>query len=180
MATASRRDFFGMSTALAGLAAGAKVYAADSPAQGLSSLTKSAQPITAQEHAGRIAKVQSLMQQRKVAALIGRGRVFARILHWHPLVAVRANDRGADPRRRGRSCRHAFFRRTLNPRNAEDIRPRFDRGKRTRVRSISLPAAMRDRAQEEGPLAVEATTRFFIIDRVTKAWGVGARGCFRR
>ena len=34
-----------------------------------------------------------------------------------------------------------------------------------------IAGALRDHAA--GPLAVEATTRFFIIDRVTKAWGAG-------
>ena len=70
MTSVSRRAFVGMTIAGAALAAGAKASAADSPAQSLKSLTKDAQPITAQEHAARIAKLQSLMQQRKVAALL--------------------------------------------------------------------------------------------------------------
>jgi len=43
----------------------------------LKSLTTNAQPITAQEHAARIAKVQGLMQQRKTAAADRRGGPFA-------------------------------------------------------------------------------------------------------
>jgi hypothetical protein len=70
MPTVSRRAFFGMSAAGAMLASGAKVSAMQSQAQGLSPLTGGARPITAAEHGTRVAKVQSLMQQRKIAALL--------------------------------------------------------------------------------------------------------------
>ncbi|MGB8692922.1 MAG: aminopeptidase P family N-terminal domain-containing protein, partial [Steroidobacteraceae bacterium] len=59
-----------MTTAGAALATSTGLNAAGSHVQRLASLTKGAQPITAQEHAGRIAKLQALMQQRKVAALL--------------------------------------------------------------------------------------------------------------
>jgi Xaa-Pro dipeptidase len=70
MTTVSRRKFFGFTAAGAALVAGAKVGAADSGTAALSSLTKNAQPIPAQEHAARIAKLQSLMQRQKVAAFL--------------------------------------------------------------------------------------------------------------
>ena len=36
-----------------------------------------------------------------------------------------------------------------------------------------IVSALRDRVAAQGSLAVEATTRFFIIDHITKAWGAG-------
>src|SRR5262249_54774466 len=36
-----------------------------------------------------------------------------------------------------------------------------------------LASALRDRAAAEGPLAVEPTTRFFIIDSLTRTWSAG-------
>src|SRR2546430_17354999 len=39
-------------------------------AAGLSSITTGVQPISAQEHSARLAKVQTAMQQRKTAALL--------------------------------------------------------------------------------------------------------------
>ena len=43
------------------------------------------------------------------------------------------------------------------------------RGRRTRVPSSCSPAALRERGALAGALAIEPTTRFFIVDRVTKA-----------
>ncbi len=70
MTTVSRRKFFGFTAAGAALVAGAKAGVADFGADALSSLTKNAQPIAAQEHAARIAKLQSLMRRQKVAAFL--------------------------------------------------------------------------------------------------------------
>ena len=59
-----------MTTAGAALAASGRVDAADAQAESLRTLTEGVQPIDAQEHAARIARLQSLMQRRKVAALL--------------------------------------------------------------------------------------------------------------
>jgi Xaa-Pro dipeptidase len=172
MRRVSRRAFFGMTITGAALAASSRVYATDSRAKSLTSLTKGAQPITAQEHAARIAKVQSLMQQRKVAALLveaGSSLEYFTGIHWWRSERTTA---------------------ALIP--AEDVvvvvTPFFEEPS---IReSLKIPAdvrawqedespfdlivsALRDRAAMQGPLAVEATTRFFIIDRITKAWGAG-------
>ena len=172
MTTASRRAFFGVAGAGAALAAGGKLYAADSQAQNLSSLTKSAQPISAQEHAGRIAKVQSLMQQRKVAALLveaGSSLEYFTGIHWWRSERTTA---ALIPAEGGVVVVTPFFeepsvRETLKV--SADVRP----WKEDESPFDLIASALRDRAAKEGPLAVEATTRFFIIDRVTKAWGTG-------
>lgn len=70
MTAISRRSFFGMTAAGVALATRTRVSSAYSRGQGLSSLTKGAQPIAAQEHAARIVKLQSLMRQQKIAALL--------------------------------------------------------------------------------------------------------------
>ena len=70
MMMVSRRLFLGMATASAAAAASANSAAADSRSPGLNSLTTGAQPITPQERNARLAKVQSLLQQRKLAALL--------------------------------------------------------------------------------------------------------------
>ena len=172
MTRVSRRALFGMMTAGAALAAGSKVYATDSPAKSLTSLTKGVQPITAQEHGARIAKVQSLMQQRKVAALLveaGSSLEYFTGIHWWRSERTTA---ALIPANGGVIVVTPFFeepsvRESLKI--AADVRPwqedesPFD----------LIVSALRDRVAAQGPLAVEATTRFFIIDHITKAWGAG-------
>src|ERR1700683_3796492 len=70
MTTISRRAFVAMSAAGIAAARGASAAGAESPGSRLSSLTTTAQPISAQEHEARLAKVQALMQQRKTGALL--------------------------------------------------------------------------------------------------------------
>ncbi len=171
MTTVSRRAFFEMTTAGAALTASARLSAADS-GKSLSSLTKNVQPITAQEHAARIAKLQSLMQQRKVAALLVEAgsslEYFTGIRWWRSERTTAA----LIPAEGGVIVVTPFFEEPSVRESLKipaDVRPwqedenPFD----------LIASALRDRAPTQGPLAVEATTRFFIIDRVTKAWGAG-------
>ncbi len=70
MTTVSRRGFVGMTAATAALTACARAPAPQPQAAELNSLTTGAEPITAAEHAARIAMLQSLMQQQRVAAVL--------------------------------------------------------------------------------------------------------------
>ena len=172
MTRVSRRAFFGMTITAAALAASSRVYATDSRAKSLTSLTKGVQPITAQEHGARIAKVQSLMQQRKVAALLveaGSSLEYFTGIHWWRSERTTA---ALIPANGGVIVVTPFFEEPSvleSLKIAADIRPwqedesPFD----------LIVSALRDRVAAQGPLAVEATTRFFIIDRITKAWGAG-------
>ena len=172
MTTVSRRTFFGMTTAGAALAASARLFATDSGAQRLSSLTKVVQPIAAREHAARIAKVQSLMQQRKVAALLveaGSSLEYFTGIRWRRSERTTA---ALIPAEGGVVIVTPFFeepsvRETLKI--PADVRP----WKEDESPFDLIASALRDHPAAEGPLAVEDTTRFFIIDRVTKAWGAG-------
>lgn len=152
------------------LATTTPVRAADSQASELSSLTKNAQPITAQEHAARLAKLQSLMQQRKVAALLveaGSSLQYFTGIHWWRSERTTA---ALIPAAGGIVVVTPYFeepsiRETLKV--AAEVRP----WKEDESPFDLLASALRDRAPSEGPLAVESTTRFFIIDHLTKASG---------
>lgn len=171
--TLSRRAFCGV---LGGgvLAAGAPAFAARSKAKGLASLTKDAKPITAEEHAARIARLQSLMRQRKVAALLveaGASLEYFTGIHWWrserttaAVIPAEGSVVAVTPTFEEPSVRE----RLKVPADVlpwrEDESP-FDR----------LAGALRDRVTSAGPLAVEGTTRHFIVDRVAAAGGVPGR-----
>jgi len=161
-----------MTAAGAALAASARIDAANSSSPGLTSLTKNVQPISAQEHATRIAKLQSLMQQRKIAALLVEAgstlQYFTGIRWWRSerttaaLIPAQGEVVVVTPFFEEPSIRETLM-------IAGDVRP----WKEDESPFDLIAGALRDRASTEGPLAVEATTRFFIVDRVGKAWGVG-------
>jgi len=172
MTTISRRAFFGMTTAAAALATGSNARAADPRALTASSLTEGVPPITAQEHAARVARLQSLMRQRKIAALLVES---GSTLEYFTGIRWRRSERTTAallPAEGGAVVVTPFFeepsiRETLKI--AADIRTwnedesAFD----------LIAGALRDRPAAQGPLAVEDTTRYFIIDRVSKACGGG-------
>ena len=150
----------------AALMADKQVFAADSGASGLSSLTKNAQPITPQEHATRIAKLQSLMQERKVAALLveaGSSLEYFTGIRWRRSERTTA---ALIPAKGAAVVVTPFFeepsvRETLKV--SGDVRPWQEDESPFDLLADALHAA------PPGPLAVEATTRYFIIDHMTKA-----------
>ncbi|HZF15911.1 MAG TPA: Xaa-Pro peptidase family protein [Steroidobacteraceae bacterium] len=160
-----------MMTAGAALAAGAGVHSANSPEAGLRSLTKNAKPISADEHVARLAKLQSLMRERKVGAFLvesGTSLEYFTGIRWRRSERITA---AVVPATGGIIVVTPFFEepsiRELLRVSAE-VRPwqedenPFD----------LIASALRERAPE-GPLAVEETTRFFIIDRMRKSFGAG-------
>jgi Xaa-Pro dipeptidase len=172
MITVSRRDVFGMTAAGAALLANGRAYADGSPTQSLGSLTRNAQPISAQEHTARVATVQSLMQQRKVAALLVEAgsslEYFTGIRWWRSERTTAA----LIPAEGGVTVVTPFFeepsiRETLKV--AGDVLP----WKEDESPFALIAGAVRAHAAKAGPLAVESTTRYFIIEQVTRAWGTG-------
>ena len=168
--TLSRRALFGVLGAGA-LALGAPAFAARSKGKGLASLTKDAKPITAEEHAARIARLQSLLRQRKVAALLveaGASLEYFTSIRWHRSERTTA---AVIPAEGGMVVVTPAFeepsvRETLKV--AADVRPwREDESPFDR-----LAGALRDRVASTGPLAIEGTTRYFIVDRLAAARGV--------
>jgi Xaa-Pro dipeptidase len=167
MTTLSRRALVGA------LAAGAAATAAPAPshtgraeASGLASLTTGVKPITAEEHAARLAKLQGLMQERRIAAfLVEAGsslEYFTGIRWWRSerttaaLIPARGEAVVVTP-----FFEEPSIRETLRVPGA--VRP----WKEDQSPFELLALALHD--QDPGPLAVEVTTRFFIIDRIRRA-----------
>ena len=173
MTNVTRRCFVGMSAAGVTLAAGSH-GAANTVAsgRGLVSLTGTAQPITATEHAARIARVQSLMQQQKVGALLveaGSSLEYYTGIRWGRSERTTA---ALIPAEGGIVVVTPFFeepsiRESLGI--AAEVRP----WKEDESPFALLAAVLRDRAPTGRPLAVEVTTRFFIVDQLSREGGAG-------
>jgi len=170
MTTLSRRAFLARSAGGVALAAGASAFAATNarPAgSGLSSLTDEVPPITAQEHAARLARVQGLMQQRRIAALLvesGTTLEYFTGIRWRRSERTTAALIPAE----GRVVvvtpyfEEPSVRETL--RVPADVRP----WKEDESPFMLLAGALREHAVP-GPLAVEPTTRYFIVERLVGA-----------
>ena len=165
MSTLSRRTFFGLTAAGAALAGG-RAVADKAAVSGLTSLTRNAQPISTAEHGTRLAKAQSLMQQKKIAAFLvesGASLEYFTGIRWHRTERTTAALIPAE----GRTVvvtpyfEEPSIRETLKV--AADVRP----WKEDESPFELLAGALREHAA--GPLAVEPTTRLFIVDRMSKA-----------
>lgn len=168
MARVSRRGFFGLTAAGAALATGERVLAAPAAVTGLQPVTHQAQPITAGEHGARLAKVQELMQQKKIAAFLveaGASLEYFTGIRWHRSERTTAALIPAD----GPTVvvtpyfEEPSVRETLKV--AADVRP----WKEDESPFKLLAGALREHAAGDRALAVEPTTRFFIVERMSKA-----------
>jgi Xaa-Pro dipeptidase len=168
--TTSRRTFLGLTAAGAAIAAGAQGSATrDSPAhEELRSLTGGTQPIGAEEHGSRLAKVRSLMQQRRIAALLvesGSTLEYFTGVRWHrserttaALIPASGQVVVVTPYFEEPSIRETL-------RVPADLRPWKEDENPFELIAGALPR----RPGTAGPLAVEATTRFFIVEQVARA-----------
>ena len=167
MSTVSRRGFFGLTAAGAALAASRQARAAPTAtASELSSLTRDAQPISSDEHGARLARVQGLMQQQKTTAFLveaGPSLEYFTGIRWHRSERTTAALIPAD----GRVVvvtpyfEEPSVRETLKV--PADVRP----WKEDESPFALLAGALHEHAA--GPLAVEPTTRLFIVERTSKA-----------
>jgi len=173
MTTVSRRALLGLSAAGAALIAATKVSVADSDTQDLSPLTTNAEPITTAEHAARIAKLQSLMQRQKIAGLLvesGSSLEYFTGIRWRRSERTTA---ALIPAEGGTVVVTPFF-------EAPSIREllKVPADIRTWNEDASpfelIAGALREHPAAEGPLAVEDTTRYFIIDRISRLPGARA------
>jgi Xaa-Pro dipeptidase len=164
----SRRDFC-RGAAGASLLAVAPHDALPSPtAADLKSLTADAKPISAEERRARIAKVQTLMQQRKTAALLvepGSTLDYFTGIKWRrseritlALIPAHGDLLVVTP-----AFEEPSVRETLQVEG--DVRPwnepdsPFQR----------ILRGLRDRGAAKGVVAVESTVRFFIVDGLRQA-----------
>jgi Xaa-Pro dipeptidase len=167
MSIISRRAFFELSAAGAAVAAGTAA-GGETPVAGLASLTREVQPISAEERRTRLAKVQGLMRQNRIAAFLvesGASLEYFTGVRWHRSERTTA---ALIPAEGAVVVVTPFFeepsvRETLQV--AGDVRP----WKEDQSPFELIAGALKARAA--GPLAVEPTTRQFIVERVAKAAG---------
>lgn len=173
MTTVSRRAVLGAAAAAAAVASTAKTVAAGRPPAGLSSITTSAQPITAQEREGRIGKVQSLLQQQRIAAFLvesGSSLEYFTGVRWHRSERVTAAIIPAE----GRTVVVTPFFEQPSVRETLQIESEVRPWNEDENPFELIAAAARGKGSATGALAVEPTTRYFIIDGVRKAAGAGS------
>lgn len=164
----TRRNFFGMTAAGAALAAGARAATAAPQMAGLQPLTGNAQPITSGERAARIAKLQGLMQEQKVSALLVEAGssldYFTGITWWRSerttaaLIPAQGRTIVVTPFFEVPSIQESL-------KIDADIRPWHE----DQSPFALIADALKGMTPANGPLAVEATTRAFIIEGVRKA-----------
>jgi Xaa-Pro dipeptidase len=164
----TRRNFFGMTAAGAALAASASATTAAAQTAGLQPLTANAQPITSGERVARIAKLQGLMQQQKVAALLVEAGssldYFTGITWWRSerttaaLIPARGKTIVVTPFFEVPSIQESL-------KIDADIRPWHE----DQSPFALIADALKGTTPANASLAVEATTRAFIIEGVRKA-----------
>ena len=163
----SRRVFL-QAAAGAPLIAGAGNWPPAASAAELKSLTADAKPISADERRARIAKVQVLMGERKLAALLVEPgatlEYFTGIRWWRSeritlaIIPARGEVMVVTP-----AFEEPSVRETLQV--AGDVRPWHEHESPI----DRIVQGLRDRGVVSGALAVESTTRFFIVDGLRRA-----------
>jgi len=162
----SRRAFLG-SAAATSLAA-STAYAGTSPKPTLKSMTADAKPISVEERRERIAKVQTLMAQRKIAALLvepGSSLEYFTGIRWRrsertTLAIIPASGQVlvVTP-----AFEEPSVRETLQI--GGDVRP-WDEHESPFVKVVQ---GLKDRGIDSGLLAAESTIRFFIVAGIRQA-----------
>jgi Xaa-Pro dipeptidase len=155
---------------LAGRSAQAAVaaHAAPTGLAGLVSMTAGAKPITVEERRARIARLQKLMVEQKIGALIlesGSSLDYFTGIQWHrserttaAVIPARGDIVVVTP-----AFEEPSIRETLAV--GDDVRPWNEHESPFAL----LVGALRDRGVTSGPIAFEATTRLFIVDGVRDA-----------
>ena len=179
MMRVSRREFLALSAAGAAIAGSAAALGrASAPLTGLSALTGDVPPIDTDEHGARLAKVQRLMQQRRTGALLiesGSTLEYFTGIRWHrserttaALVPAEGRVVVVTP-----AFEEPSVRETLKV--AADVRP----WKEDESPFALLSGAWRDYGRS-GPLAIEPTTRYFIVEGIAAAARHQAGDCAGR
>jgi Xaa-Pro dipeptidase len=150
------------------MAAGRPAHAA--PAPELKSMTADAKPISVEERRARIAKVQALMGERKIGALLiepGSTLDYFTGVLWHrseritlAVIPARGEVLVVTPAFEEPSVRETF-------QVGGDVRP-WNEHEDPIDRIVQ---GLRDRGVASGVLAVEPTVRFFIVDGIRRASG---------
>ena len=174
MTRVSRRGFFGLTAAGAALAASEQVLAAKAAASELSPITRDAQPISTEEHGARLAKVQGLMQQKKIAAFLveaGPSLEYFTGIRWHRTERTTAALIPAD----GRVVVVTPYFEEPSVRETLKVPAGVRPWKEDESPFELLAGALRRHATGDVPLAVEPTTRLFIVDGMSKVAATAPR-----
>jgi len=172
-----RRDFLtGAVAATAAVSTAALLHgqsaqaspAAPNALAGLTSMTTGAKPISVEERRARIAKLQRLMVEQKIGALIlesGSSLDYFTGIQWHRSERTTA---AVIPARGGvvvvtPAFEEPSIRETLAV--GDDVRPWNEHENPFAL----IVAALRDRGVTSEPIAFESTTRLFIVDGVREA-----------
>jgi Xaa-Pro dipeptidase len=142
--------------------------AAPNALAGLTSMTTGAKPISVEERRARIAKLQRLMVEQKIGALIlesGSSLDYFTGIQWHRSERTTA---AVIPARGGvvvvtPAFEEPSIRETLAV--GDDVRPWNEHENPFAF----IVAALRDRGVTSEPIAFESTTRLFIVDGVREA-----------
>ncbi len=169
-----RRDFLSAAVVASGAAyaalsvVGRTAHAAPAGVPGLTSLTVGAKPISAEERLARIAKLQRLMVDQKIGALIlesGSSLDYFTGVQWHrserttaAVIPARGEIVVVTPAFEVPSVRETLA-------VSGDVRPWNEH----ESPFVLLVGALRDRGVTSGPIAFESTTRLFIVDGVREA-----------
>lgn len=164
----SRRGFLSAAAGVPLIAIAAENRPPISPAAELKSVTADAKPISGEERRARIAKVQMLMSERKVAALLiepGSTLDYFTGIQWRrseritlAIIPVRGEVVVVTP-----AFEEPSVRETLQV--GGDVRPWNEHESPIK----RIVQGLRDRGADSGVLAVESTTRFFIVDGLRQA-----------
>ena len=138
------------------------------PASELRPIAGSAHPISAAERRARIAKLQALMEQRRIGALLiesGASLEYFTGIRWHrserttaAVIPARGEVLIVTPAFEEPSVRETLL-------VGGDVRPWNESDNPF----AAIVQGLRDRGVRAGPVAVEPTVRFFIVDGVRKA-----------
>ena len=166
----SRRALLRSAGSLPLLAAAGAAIARSSPAAKLESITGDAKPISADERRARIAKVQALMAQRKIAALLlepGSSLDYFTGIQWHrserttaAIVPANGEILVVTP-----AFEEPSVRETLQV--GGDVRP-WDEHESPFERIVQ---GLQDRGINSGVVAAESTIRFFILAGIQQVSG---------
>jgi Xaa-Pro dipeptidase len=164
----SRRVFLRSAAGAPAVAMSAGAWSSPVSGAELKSMTAKAQPISVEERRARIAKVQMLMVERKVAALLiepGSTLDYFTGIQWRrserttlAVIPARGDVLVVTP-----AFEEPSVRETLQV--GGDVRP-WNEHESPFERIVQ---GLRDRGAASGVLAVESTTRFFIVDGVRQA-----------
>jgi Xaa-Pro dipeptidase len=165
----SRRALLRSAASLPVIAAGAG-FARSAPTAALKSLTGDAKPIAADERRARIAKVQALMAQQKIAALLlepGSSLDYFTGIQWHrserttaAIVPASGEILVVTP-----AFEEPSVRETLQV--GGDVRP-WDEHESPFERIVQ---GLKDHGINSGVIAAESTTRFFILAGIQQVSG---------